>query len=217
VLDTAEYYLWPQAAVQEASKPSAAGPSDRLAAYAGLGALDAPDWKQMIRDASDHVELLGSTLGAVLETGGLAGLLAAKAANGCQVRILVSDPAQQLAPYLDRDGIEIRVLDAPAHQTVLRFDQQLFLLLELSGEDAPLLHVRRASTGGLFDRLTRHYEDCWERASQPIDPDLDTFLDADEEIDNGVEPQQSARADRTARIPEAPPATPPRRWPRRPT
>jgi len=174
-----------------------------------------------MRDATDRIELLSDTLIPILATPGVPELLAAKASHGCQVRILVYQPGRHLAPLLDQPGIHIRVLEAPAHHTIHRFDEQLLLILHLLDEDdqpGPLLHLRRASQDGLFDRFDEHYHHLWEEVSQPLDPDLDLALDEDEdEAENPESDQRHPAADQPAADRSEPPAPSPRRWPRRPT
>jgi transcriptional regulator with XRE-family HTH domain len=221
-LDATEHNLWPETAAA-APRTTAATPTDLIAAYTTTDDPDVPDWKALMRAATDRIELLGDTLIPILGTPGVPELLAAKAAHGCEVRILILDPGRHLAPLLEQSGIHIRVLEAPAHQTIYRFDEQLLLILHLLDEDdqpGPLLHLRHAAEGGLFDRIEEHYHHLWEDVSQPIQPDLDLAFDDDDEENEGESPE----ADRgipntehptTGRREPAPP--PPRRWPRRPT
>lgn len=178
-----------------------------------------------MRDATDRIELLGDTLIPPLDTPGVAELLVAKATHGCGVRILVYDAGRHLAPLVDQAGIEIRVLEVPAPHTIHRFDEQLLLILHLLGRDAeraPLLHLRRAGPGGMFDRFTGHYNDLWEQESQPIKPDVDLAVDEEEEEDedggeNPESPPSLLAAEQPAADRREPSAPPPRRWPRRPT
>ncbi len=219
-LDVPERDLWPELAAA-AARRTAATPSDLIAAYPTTTALDAPDWKTLMRDATDRIELLGDTVAPILTTPGVPELLAGKAAHGCEIRILILDPGRHLTPLLDQPGIQIRVLEAPAHQTIHRYDEQLLLTLHLLDEDpesGPLLHIRRNADAGLFDRLEEHHHHLWEDISQPIQPDLDLALDDDDE-DEGEDPEP----DHSIPDPEQPasartPATPAplRRWPRRP-
>jgi hypothetical protein len=217
-LDTTEHALWPEIM---AAAPPRSQPTDLLAGYPSASDLAAPDWKTLMHATTDQIELLGQTLTPILATRGVAEMLATKASHGCDVRILVSDPRPHLAPLLDQLRIEIRVLEVPTHHTIHRFDEQLLLTLHLLGQDAeqaPLLHLRRAASGGLFDRFAEHYNDLWEQHSQPIDPDLDIDHDDDEgeEVDPESEPRlHDAEQPAAGRI--EPPAPPPRRWPRRPS
>lgn len=222
-LDTTEHHLWP--GVATAPTASSRQPRDLLVGYPAASDLAAPDWKALMRGAADRIELLGDTLNPILGTAGVPDLLAAKAAHGCEVRILISDPGRHLAPLLDQPGIEIRVLEVPAQQTMHRYDEQLLLMLHLldaDPEQGPLLHLRRAAPGGMFDRFAEHYQYLWEDESQPLDPELDLMLDGDEDEDR--ERDESPESD--PRLPGAdqptagqgdPSTPPPRRWPRRPT
>jgi hypothetical protein len=223
-LDLTEHDLWPEIATTPPSRTRAGQPTDLLAGYATASDLAAPDWKALMRDATNRIELLGDTLLPILDTPGVPNLLAAKATHECEIRILVAYPGRHLAPLLDQPGIAIRVLEAPAHQTTYRFDEQLLLTLHTHDRDAdqaPLLHLRRAAPGGLFDRFAEHYQYLWEDDSQPLDPKLDLALDEDEEGDgDGDEsPESDPRlpaADQPAADRSEPSAPAPRRWPRRP-
>jgi transcriptional regulator with XRE-family HTH domain len=220
-LDTTEHDLWREIATAPPPRTPAAQPTDLLAAHPTASDLAAPDWKPLMHDADERIELLGDTLTPILDTPGVPELLATKASHGCYVRILVSDTGSYLAPFVDQTGIEIRVLEAPAHQTIRRFDNQLLLILDLLGqnpEQAPLLHLKRAAPGGLFDRLAEHYNFLWEDAAQPIEPD--DLYDDDQDEDDDKDPHSESRplaAEQSAAGSLEPPAPAPRRWPRRPT
>lgn len=52
--------------------------------------------------------------------------------------------------------------------SVFRFDGEAFVtphLARLVGHDSPMLHLRRASEGGMFDRFSEHAEELWSRAN----------------------------------------------------
>jgi hypothetical protein len=58
--------------------------------------------------------------------------------------------------------------DAANHVSlsVFRFDDEMLVtphLARLVGHDSPLLHVRRHSEGGMFDRFADHAEELWSR------------------------------------------------------
>jgi transcriptional regulator with XRE-family HTH domain len=223
-LDTTELDLWPELATAPPTRHPAAQPTDLIAGYTTASDLDAPDWKALMRDSSDQIELLGDTLIPILDTPGVPKLLAAKATRGCEIRILVFQPGPHLAPFLDHPGIDIRVLEAPVHQTIHRYDEQLLVILHVVGEDteqAPLLHLSRQAAGGLFDRFAEHYNELWEDDSQSIDPDHDLAIHEDEFDDEGeAEDAESeprpAVAERPSHANSEPEASSPRRWPRRP-
>jgi hypothetical protein len=218
-LDLTEHDLWPEAAVTPTSPTRAGQPTDLIAGYPTASDPAAPDCKALMRDATSRIELLGDTLTPVLATPGVPELLAAQAAHGCEIRILLAYPGPHLVPLINQAGIEIRVLEGPAHQTTYRFDDQLLLILHLHDRDAdqaPLLHLQRAAPAGLFDRLADDYQYLWEDDSQPIDPDVDLAVnhEDEDEIPESDPPLPAAHEPET---PHAAPSTPaPRRWPRRP-
>ncbi|MBL1088433.1 MULTISPECIES: XRE family transcriptional regulator [Streptomyces] len=69
-------------------------------------------------------------------------------------------------------GLEVRYSspdDAVNHVSlsVFRFDHDALVtphLARLVGHDSPLLHLRRQSAGGMFDRFSEHAEELWGRS-----------------------------------------------------
>jgi hypothetical protein len=190
-----------------------------VAVYAAVSDLAAPDWKALMRDAADRIDLLGDTLSEMLGTPGVPELLAAKATRGCAVRILIYDNREHLAPLLDQAGIEVRLLEVPARYVIHRFDDELLLTLHVVGADpdhAPVIHLRRAASQGLFDRLAEYYNDLWEQDSEPVGTALD--LEPEDDEDEGEDPDTDARLSDPARTeagPSEPSAPSVRRWPGR--
>jgi hypothetical protein len=78
---------------------------------------------------------------------------------------------EHLAKVGEHEGIELRFSapdDAMNHVSlsVFRFDESLMVtphLARLVGHDSPLLHLRKSSTGGMFDRFAEHAEELWAR------------------------------------------------------
>ncbi len=135
----------------------------------------------------------------------------AKASDGCQIRILIANPVDCLRPLLRQARIEIRALEDIEPLTIHRADQQMLAALRLTELlDAPpfLLHLEHHRPGGLFDRLTEHYQTLWDTATEPIqtDHDIDKYLFEDEA-------EQSSPLSDTPQPPASPML---RRWPRRP-
>lgn len=70
------------------------------------------------------------------------------------------------------EGLEARYSaaeDAVNHVSlsVFKFDHDALVtphLARLVGHDSPLLHLRRQSDGGMFDRFSEHAEELWSRA-----------------------------------------------------
>jgi transcriptional regulator with XRE-family HTH domain len=219
-LDTPEHDLWPNTTTVPAAPPSppTTRPSDLVAGYPDAGGLGAPDWKALMRDASERIDLLGDTLIGTLSTAGAPELLAAKASHGCRVRVLIYDTHHHLAPLLDQPGIEIRLLEMPADYQIHRYDEQLLLTLHVVGPDpdsSPLMHVRRAAPGGMFDRLAHYYDELWEETPEPPTPDVDPAPEDDELENHEAASRHSAGDDPAAGHGDGS-APSPRRWPRRP-
>ncbi|MFD7446441.1 XRE family transcriptional regulator [Streptomyces sp. NPDC059909] len=92
------------------------------------------------------------------------------------VALSVSTRIRITLEHLDRlgplDGVETRLSsadDAVNHVSlsVFRFDHDALVtphLARLVGHDSPLLHLRRLSEGGMFDRFAEHAEELWGRA-----------------------------------------------------
>lgn len=75
----------------------------------------------------------------------------------------------------DLEGLEVHFSsaeDAVNHVSlsVFKFDEQALVtphLARLVGHDSPLMHLRRVSEGGMFDRFAEHAEELWGR-SRPV-------------------------------------------------
>jgi transcriptional regulator with XRE-family HTH domain len=64
-------------------------------------------------------------------------------------------------------GIEVRAYIAHRYNSVLRFDDQMLVLLHLSGVgtvDAPRIRCWDGGEDGLFDRFTNHFDAIWNHA-----------------------------------------------------
>jgi hypothetical protein len=108
-LDTTEHALWPDLTITPPDPPATtASPptSDLIAGYPTTDHPAAPDWRTLMREASDRIELLDETLIHVLDVDGIPELLATKAADGCQIRVLYANPANHWVNH--REGIDRR-------------------------------------------------------------------------------------------------------------
>jgi transcriptional regulator with XRE-family HTH domain len=187
-LHVEELELWP-----ETGRRRSPGDVDEIAgAYARRSDPGVPDWRALLHDAEQHVDLLGYSLHQITEARAITKTLAGKAHAGCQIRIALADPdsaqvaavelqqrpsgrlggrihgsLERLAPLAAEPGIELRQHTVAASHTILRFDDQLLLTVHMYGTpgfQAPLIHLRRKRDYGLFDQLAKHFEDVWQRA-----------------------------------------------------
>jgi transcriptional regulator with XRE-family HTH domain len=109
LLDRREHELWPETALPPVDDDAR---REIVGTYARADDVNGPEWRALLRQASDSIELLGLSLIDVLPAAGVTDALAAKAGSGCGVRILISaadsvwvtTAAQQLGQH-DEDHI----------------------------------------------------------------------------------------------------------------
>lgn len=100
-------WLWPGADV---GAPAQDARREIVGAYSHANDLLAPDWRLLLKGASELVELLDYTLTDILTTAGTVAQLAAKAAAGVRIKILiagkdslwVAELARELGQEVDR-------------------------------------------------------------------------------------------------------------------
>jgi hypothetical protein len=123
-------------------------------------------------------------------------MLLARAEAGCRVRVLLGDPdaaavrrrgqeekyghgiesrcRQALlyyAPLIGSPGIEIHWHDTTLYNSIYVGDDSMIVNSHRFGINAyatPVLHLRHATRGGLFDGYAESFEDVW-RLSRPVD------------------------------------------------
>jgi len=165
-LGVTEQSLWPSAVPDHEQADETTVETFEL-----LTAREAPDWRELLADARERVELLDLTLAGVI-TDGDGQLLADAADHGCRVRVLISDPdsvhlaiAEQdagrhvsltsrpaavgeldrvvelLSPHVQRGDVELRKFVDAGAYRVLVFDDQALVRLRLSGVDADAMPV----------------------------------------------------------------------------
>lgn len=194
-----ELELWPDA-TPTTSTPN---PLREIAgAYPHADDPDAPDWTDLIENASSEIDLLDPVL--LLAQQSTIHQLANKAHHGIPIRILIAGPiagyqnpdpnqhnepapgpdqaqlGQTLATLLRTRGVEIRNHTAPALNAIFRFDEHILLAIRTYAEtitEVPMLHLRRHQDDGLFDRLDQHFQRIWTHASHPIPPDASRASD----------------------------------------
>ena len=96
--------------------------------------------------------------------------------TGLVVLIVLIEGSELLQPLVGVHGIEIHDYVSSRFNTILRFDEQMLVTLNLWGTSvarAPMLHLRRAGDGGLFDQFAEHFESIWQGASEPDTPEAD--------------------------------------------
>ncbi len=115
-LDTTEHELWPELATTPPRRPSEAA-SDLLGAHPASHDPAGPDWHALMRAATERIELLDETLIHILETEGVVDLLAHKAAEGCEIRILIAESATGSAQAKARTAGATSISTRPSRRT----------------------------------------------------------------------------------------------------
>jgi lambda repressor-like predicted transcriptional regulator len=132
-LDTTPRDLWPEAHPVEdpidenpdGAEPvggrSGRGPGalrgspDVVAVFPGRDDPEVPDWRDLLAHATTRVDLVDLTLADVITDRAAAGLIAEKAAGGCEVRILISDPdSVHLTVAEAEQRPDVQLTDPPA-------------------------------------------------------------------------------------------------------
>lgn len=122
----------------------------------------------------------------------LADLLAERAAAGARVRVLLGDPdSPQVAergseegigdamaskirnvlvhyrPAAHVDGVDVRLHATTLYNSIYRFDDELLANSHIYGfpaAHAPVLHVRKLTTGIVFDTYMESFKKIWQSA-----------------------------------------------------
>jgi lambda repressor-like predicted transcriptional regulator len=165
-LGVSEQVLWPGVAPDQDEQDEPGGETVEV-----LAAAEAPDWRELLADTHERVELLDLTLGDVI-TDGDEDLLAAAAGRGCRVRVLVSDrdsvhlaiaeqdagrevsltsrPASTgeldrvvalLAPHVQAGDLELRMFVGAGPYRILILDDQALVRLRLPGVEPDAMPV----------------------------------------------------------------------------
>jgi transcriptional regulator with XRE-family HTH domain len=228
-LDTTEHALWPDAvpapATSDAPEPTTHEPGDVVAGYAYSSDPVAPRPGALLGAAAERIEILIPNLTSQTE---LVALLRARAADGCRISIIIEEPDARIEPLLDIDAIEVRASSAGVSHILYRADDQILLALRhirFREQSLPLIHLRQATYGGLFDRLAHDFDDRWDKATPLASSSQRDAYPTHTEADPWTEPAQLPEPDslsprtpsRPSETPTASPGDAPRRWPRRPT
>jgi hypothetical protein len=192
-----EEYLWPDTARTGSVNATA----EVVNAFAHRSDAPNSLWWSLITRAEQRVDLLGYTLYFLtLQHPELISALITKCDRGLRVRAAIADPdsahvayrdteertpltlgvrirttLEAWTPILDHPHFELRYQDVPLYNSVFRFDDEMLVtphLYATPGSHAPMLHLRRLGSAGLFDRFAGHVEAIWStsRPSRPSRP-----------------------------------------------
>ena len=192
-LDEDVSYLWPD--IERGQRQSGAHP-DLIAVYATRAGAPQQAWRALFERAEHRIGILVYAAVFLHELWpDFNRLLAGKARQGCQVTVLLGDPDSDAvrlrgreetyghgiearcrqalmyyAPLIGTSGIEIRQHGTTLYNSVYVGDDIMIVNAHRYGINAyatPVLHLRRAAEGGLFDGYADSFEQV-RRLSRPV-------------------------------------------------
>lgn len=187
--------LWPRAI---RSTVKVGPDREIVSAYPYRNACPTSVWSDLINGASQSITFAGYTNYFVWqEQPRLADRLRRKALDGCRIRFLVGDPDSEVTRQREAvedvpltvstriritldalsklrsgaPGIEARFSDQHIALSVFSFDDQMLVTPHLSsllGHDSPMLHLRRLTDDGLYDRFAGHVAALWAGSDRSV-------------------------------------------------
>lgn len=181
-------YLWP--ALEHGRRSRGLHP-DLVAIYAARADAPLEAWRALFEQAERDIGILVYAAVFLHELWpGFNDMLRAKAEAGCRVRVMLGDPASpeiirrgqeeqyghgietrckqalmHYAPLIGVPGIEIRVHGTVLYNSIYAGDDWMIVNAHRFGINAyatPVLHLRRAVEGGLFDGYAESFENVWK-------------------------------------------------------
>ncbi len=193
-LEVRSDYLWPTAGPTRRERvDGATGGAEVVAVYPHRASVPVDLWKEVARSAVEHVDVLAyAALFLPEQDAHLVSSLKAKAARGCQVRILLGDADSPLVrlrgeeegigdgmaarvrmafghyrPLLQEQGVVLRQHGTTLYNSIFRFDDDMLVNTHAWGSNAyksPVVHLRRVDGGSMFDTYAASFEAVWEAA-----------------------------------------------------
>lgn len=192
-----EAYLWPTvAAPTGASLPT--DTAGLVAVYPHRCDVPQPLWRSLLEQANERIDVLAyAALFLAEENPELVSTLRDKAGSS-DIRLALGDPAsskvdergaeeelfegmasrvrttlRHLRPLAGYPGIAVHLHSTTLYNSIFRFDDQMLVNTHVyagSAYRSPVLHLRQASGGGLFQLYADSFEAVW-RISIPLAPD----------------------------------------------
>jgi transcriptional regulator with XRE-family HTH domain len=191
LLGVDESFLWPDAL--SPAQVAAASESEILTVYPHRWAVPRDTWRRLFASAEQEIGILVYAGLFLAEDAGMLRLLAEKAGNGVQVRILLGDPeslgvAQRSTdegiddaiaakirnvlvlyrPLRGLGGVEIRLHRTVLYNSIYRADDQILVNTHVYGApatDTPVLHLRRVAGGDMVTTYLASFDRVWSDAT----------------------------------------------------
>lgn len=187
-----EVWLWPKAITRQ--RADEASRSELVELFPRRASVPAQLWSKLFSSSSTFIDVLvyaglflPEQYPTVIED------LRQRAAAGTRIRLLLGDPQcaavdlrgveesiggdavptkvrnalALLRPVVEGTPIAIRLHGSTLYTSVYRGDDQMIAnphVLGLPAAQAPALHLRRVSAGGLFDTYAAMYDRVWDQA-----------------------------------------------------
>jgi hypothetical protein len=187
-------YLWPD--IERGRGQPGTGP-DLIAVYATRAGSPLEAWRALFERADQRIGILVYAAVFLHELWpDFNHLLQDKALRGCRVTVLIGDPGSatvrlrgreekyghgiearcrqarlHYAPLIGTEGIEVRQHGTTLYNSIYIGDDTMIVNTHRYGMNAyatPVLHLRRASEGGLFDGYSESFEQV-HKLSRPLD------------------------------------------------
>jgi hypothetical protein len=168
---------------------------DLVALYSSRADAPLGIWRTLFEQAEHEIGVLVYAAVFLHELwSDFSSLLQQKAESGCRVRVLLGDPAcdavarrgeeekyghgiasrceqalMYYEPLIGQSGVAIHQHDSTLYNSIYKGDDQMVVNTHRFGMNAhatPVLHLKRASAGGLFDGYDESFHDVW-RLSWP--------------------------------------------------
>jgi transcriptional regulator with XRE-family HTH domain len=203
-LHTTETYLWPDALSSE--EAATVSQSELVTFFPHRNSIPTELWDRVLSDATERIDLVMHAALFLVERPNFVKALAAKSRNGCSIRLAFGDPASRevtrrseeerlgkhtlaarirnalafYRPLFEMAEPEIRFHRTTLYNSIFRFDDEMIVnthVFGIQGAHAPAMHLRRLSSGSLFDTYAQSFEEVW-RTSKPATLE-EANLDAD--------------------------------------
>lgn len=189
-----ESYLWPEAITPEHA--ARVSESECVKVYPRRAAVPLDLWGRLTEQAANEIGILVfSGLFLPEQVPQLVRLLKQKASEGVRVRILLGDPDSEAVrnrgaeegigeamaskirnvlafyrPLQGVEGVNIKFHGTTLYNSIYRFDNEMLVNTHAYGFPAahsPVLHLRRLSSGELFDTYADSFDRVWS-SGEPV-------------------------------------------------
>lgn len=191
LLSERESYLWPTALPTQ--KAIQVAESEIVQVYPRRAAVPADLWGRLLEDSQQRISMLVyAALFLAEQQPNLIKTLKAKAKAGVTVELLMGDPAsdaiarrgeeegigdavasriQNVLAFYSKlrgvPGVEARLHGTPLYNSIFVFDDEMLVnthIYSFPASHTPVLHLRRLSSGDLFDTYIDSFTNVWDGA-----------------------------------------------------